>query len=463
MFRASIVGLAAVLAGCAHDANFERPAMPVPQEWATMGTSQPATPLHTHWRQFFPDPQLQALIAAALDNNRDLRMAAARVEEARAQYGLARADRSPTLGLNASASATQLPADLSGTGAVTTGERYDLSLASLSFELDFWGRIAGLSEAARYSVLATEEARRTVQLSLVADVAGSYFALQQAREQVQASGVLLESRKQSLAVVQKGKDIGGAFDLELQNASNQMEAARSALDGARHQVNVANNRLNFLVGTAVLPVIAPVSLDQQGLDVQLPDGLSSDVLLQRPDVIAAERRLRAAHANIDVARAAFFPKVLLTATMGVASQGLATLFSSGGAWSFLPSLTMPLFDGGRAASGVDLAQARKVVAVADYEKTIQAAFRDVADLMSSRTTLARQYRSVQNQVRSQERLLQMARARYNAGLVGYLEVLESERELVSAQQYRGQIRRAQLDSAAQLFKALGGGAQLADT
>jgi multidrug efflux system outer membrane protein len=354
-----------------------------------------------------------------------------------------------------------LPADLSGTGAVTTGERYDLSVSSLSYEVDFWGRIAGLSEAARLGFLATEEARRTVQLSLVADVAGSYFAVLQARELVLSYGNLLESRKQSLALVKKGQEIGGAYDLETQGASNQLEAARSALDGARHQLNVSTNRLNFLLGNADIPAIAAVSLDQQGPDVEIPDGLSSDVLLQRPDVIAAERRLRAAHANIDVARAAFMPKVLLTATMGVASQGLATLFSSGGAWSFVPSLALPLFDGGRAASGVDLAQARKVVAVADYEKTIQAAFRDVADLMSSRATLARQYRSVENQVRSQERLLQMARARYGAGLVGYLDVLESERELVSAQQYRIQVRRAQLDAAAQLFKALGGGESVA--
>ena len=458
-----MVFVAAALAGCAHDAAFERPPLPVPQEWTSTSSSQPATPLHTHWREFFPDPQLQALIATALENNRDLRIALARVAEARAQFGLARADRLPTVGLTASASSTQLPADLSGTGAVTTGERFDLSVASLSYELDFWGRIANLNEAARFTLLATEEARRTVQLSLVADVAGSYFNVLQAREQVLGNGALLESRKQSLALVQKGKEIGGAFDLEWQNASSQMEAARIALDGARHQMNVATNRLNFLLGATALPVIAPASLEQQGLDVELPDGLPSEVLLQRPDVIGAERRLRAAHANIAAARAAFLPKVLLTTSMGLASQGLAGLFSSGGVWSFLPSLTLPLFDGGRAASGVDLAQARQVVAVADYEKTIQAAFRDVADLLSSRTTLSRQYRAVENQVHSQERLLQMARARYGAGLVGYLDVLESERELVAAQQYRNQIRRAQLDAAAQLFKALGGGVQLADS
>jgi multidrug efflux system outer membrane protein len=458
-----MVWVAAALAGCAHDVAFERPAMPVPQEWTTTGSSQPATPLHTHWRDFFPDPQLQALIATALENNRDLRIALARVAEARAQFGLARADRLPTVGLTSSYSSTQLPAELSGTGAATTGERYDLSVASLSYELDFWGRIANLNEAARFTLLATEEARRTVQLSLVADVAGSYFTLLQAREQVQANGALLESRKQSLALVQKGRDIGAAFDLEWYNANTQVEASRIALDGARHQMNTASNRLNYLVGAAAMPVIAPASMEQQGLDVELPDGLPSEVLLQRPDVIGAERRLRASHANIAAARAAFLPKVLLTTSMGLASQGLVGLFSSGGAWSFLPSLTLPLFDGGRTASGVDLAQARQVVAVADYEKTIQAAFRDVADLLSSRTTLSRQYRAVENQVLAQERLLQMARARHGAGLVGYLEVLESERELVAAQQYRSQIRRAQLDAAAQLFKALGGGAQLANS
>lgn len=456
MFRASIVLLVAALAGCAHDAAFERPAMPVPQEWNPMGTSAAATPLQTHWRQFFPDPQLQSLIAAALQNNRDLRIAAARVEEARAQYGIARADRLPSVGLNASASSVQVPAGLTG-----GGDRFDLSVSSVSYEVDFWGRIASLNDAARLGFLASEEAQRTVQLSLVAEVAASYFSLLQARELVQTYGSVLESRKQTQALIRKGQEIGGTFDLELQGANNQLESARSNLDAARHQMQVATNRLHFLLGNAALPTLAAVSLDQQGLDVQLPDGLSSDVLLQRPDVIAAERRLRAAHANIAAARAAFLPKVLLSTSLGLASQGLGTLFSSGGAWSFLPSLSMPLFDGGRAASGVDLAQARKVVAVAEYEKTIQAAFRDVADLMSLRTTLERQYRAVENQVRSQELLLQMARARFDAGLVGYLQVLESERELVAAQQVRIQIRRAQLDSAAQLFKALGGGASVA--
>jgi len=319
-----------------------------------------------------------------------------------------------------------------------------------------------LNEAARLNLLATEEARRTVQLSLVAEVASSYFGVLQAYEQVQASGAVLDSRKQSLEIVQRGKDIGGAFDLELQNNTNQMEAARIALDSARHQMNAATNRLNFLLGVPTSPVISPVSLEKQGLDEGVPDGLSSDVLLQRPDVMGAENRLRAAHANVAAARAAFLPKVVLTTSLGVASQGLAGLFSSGGAWSFLPSLTMPLFDGGRTTSGVDLAQARQVVAVADYERTIQAAFREVADLLSSRATLSRQFRAVENQVRSQEQLLQMSRARYGAGLVGYMDVLETERELVAAQQYRSQIRRAQLDVAAQLFKALGGGVELTD-
>ena len=448
------------LAGCASAPELEQQKLPVPIVWPEgLEPGAGASTAQTHWRQFFPDPQLQLLIAAALENNRDLRIAAARVQEARAQYGIAKADRLPSIGLTGSGAFITTPSDLVSPGASASTERYDLGVSLLSYEVDFWGRLSGLSESARFSFLASEEARRAVQLGLISDVANSYFSFLQVRELSEIASTTLQLRSQSLELISKGKEVGGAYDLEYQTASALLENARSNFDGAQHQQNLAVNRLNFLVGNA-LPVLPEGgSLSDQGLDVNLSPGLPSEVLLSRPDVIAAEQRLRAAHANIAAARAAFMPKVLLTATAGLASQGLAGLFS-GAAWAFQPSISLPLFDGGRIAAGVDLAGARKVIAVADYEKTIQQAFREVADLLSARLALARQLKAAIAARNAQGKLLQIASARHAVGLISFLDVLDAQREFIASSQAIAQVRRAQLESATLLYKALGGGGQL---
>jgi multidrug efflux system outer membrane protein len=396
------------------------------------------------------------LIATALEHNRDLRIAAARVEEARAQYGVVRADKGPSVNLLGTGSVVQTPASLSTTGVATTSSRYDLSVSSVSFELDFWGRIAGLTEAARVSYLATEEARRAVYLSLVADVASSYFTLMQMNELMAFAQATVESREKSLAVIASGLAAGGTYDYEFQQARGFFESAQVSLDGITHQRAVALNHLSFLVGYGPVELLEDRTLEQQGLDADLTIGLPAEVLLVRPDVMAAEQRLIAAHANIDAARAAFLPKVLLSAGIGAASQGLAGLFA-GGVWSFQPAITLPLFDGGRIAAVVDVAEARKVIAVAEYEKTIQQAFREVADLLSARTSFVRQLRASTANAGAQAKRLEIAQARYQAGLISYLEILDGQRELVAAEEMSIQVRRAQLASAAQLYKALGGG------
>jgi multidrug efflux system outer membrane protein len=263
-------------------------------------------------------------------------------------------------------------------------------------------------------------------------------------------------REQSLELIAKGRDLGGTYDYEFQQARGMLESARASLDGIEHQRMVANNHLIFLTGHAPIAMQEGQTLEQQGLDADLAIGLPSEVLLTRPDVMAAEQRLMAAHANISAARAAFLPKVLLSAGVGAASQGLAGLFA-GGVWSFQPVISLPLFDGGRAAVGVDMAEARKVIAIAEYEKTIQQAFREVADLLSARASLVRQRRASAANAGAQEKRLEIVQARFNAGLISYLEVLDGQRELVAAEQMSIQIRRAQLESAAQLYKALGGG------
>jgi multidrug efflux system outer membrane protein len=439
-----------VLAACSQTSEFQRPAPPIPEKWSAVSAqnvkSQAAS---THWRSFFPDPRLQALIGSALENNRDLRIAVARVEEARALYGITRADRLPTVNLLGNG-------NFSGMSGSPTSKSVDATLSAVSFELDFWGRLASLSEAARVGFLATEEARRATHISLVADVASAYFTLLQMQELAAIARSTVELREQSLTLIGKGRDLGGTYDFEYQQASGILESTRASLAFLEHQSTLATNRLNYLVGQAPGELPSGRRLDEQGLDTSLAPGLPADVLLGRPDVMAAEQRLKAAHANIAAARAAFFPKIVLTGGLGFASQSLTGLLS-GGAWSFLPAISMPLFDGGRTASGVDLAQARKVIAVAEYERTIQLAFREVADQLSARASLAGQLRASTANMKAQEKRLQIAQARFNTGLVSYLEVLDGQRDFLAAQQAFSQVRHAQLESATQLYKALGGG------
>ena len=457
-FRLLSLLLLSLLAACTAAPELERQNFPVPLEWPI--SSEPGkSGAQTHWRQFFPDPQLQQLIRTALENNRDLRIAAARVQEARAQYGIAKADQLPAVGLTGSGAYVGTPPSLVNAGTASTSERYDLGLSMLSYEVDFWGRLSSLSEAAKFGFLASEDARKAVQLTLVADVANAYFSYLHAIEVSESARATLALRQQSLELVGKGREIGGAYDLDYQLAAGLLENARSSLDGADHQRNLAINRLNFLLGIAQPSLPEGGSLSTQGLDVNLGPGLPSEVLLLRPDVMAAEQKLRAAHANIAAARAAFLPKILLTATAGMASQGLAGLFS-GAAWAFQPAISLPIFDGGRLSSGVDLAEARKVVAVAEYERTIQQAFREVADLLSARIALSRQLKAAMANRYSQGKLLEIANARYAVGLVSYMDVLDAQREFVASSQTIGQVRRAQLESATQLYKALGGGASV---
>jgi len=459
--RHCVCSVLALLTACAQQTELQRPALPVPQAFPGVPTGtagRDAT--KTHWTAFFPDPRLQALITTALEYNRDLRMAAGRVQEARAQYGLARAERLPLVNLNAQAAVQRSPPSISGVDASSNTNRFDLSVSTISYELDFWGRLASLTDAARNTYLATEEARRSVYLSLIADVATAYFAQLQLDEAAELARSTVTSREQSLALVMKGLEIGGSYDYEVQQARGALETARTSLAALEHQRNVATNQLTYLVGSLPPELPAGRSLDAQGIDNDLAPGLPGDVLLQRPDVMAAEQRLAAAHANIGAARAAFFPKVLLTAGLGFASPALATLLS-GGAWNFQPMISMPLFDGGRNAANQDVAEARKVIAVADYEKTIQIAFREVSDQLSARQSLESQLRSSKANMQAQDRRLVIAQARFNAGMVGYLDVLDAQRDLVGAQQSFIQIRRARLDAAAQLYKALGGGTQAA--
>lgn len=449
---------ALLLAGCAQQAPLQRPEAPVPMAWPGQLTEGGQDATRIHWRSYFADARLQALIAAALEHNRDLHIAAARVQEARAQYGITRADRLPGVNLGAQAAIQRSPPALSGLDAQSNADRYDLAVSTVSFELDFWGRLARLSESARASYLATEEAQRALQLSLVSDVASAYFALLQQDEALALARANLALREESLDLLTRGQQIGAVQDYDVQQATGALESARGTLFAATHQQTLATNRLQFLVGQTPAALPPGDTLTAQALGQSLAAGLPGEVLLLRPDVLAAEQRLAASHANVGAARAAFFPKIVLTAGLGFASPALATLFS-GGAWNFQPALSFPLFDGGRLEAQADVAEARKRVAIAEYEKTIQQAFREVADQLSARRMLAQQLQAIAANQRAQQRRLEIAQARYAGGLVGYLEVLDAQRDLVGVQQIAIELRRAQLDASAQLYKALGGGAR----
>lgn len=459
MRKSLIIALGTTLAGCSLMPDYQRPEPPVAAQWPQ--TAQPdgvRKAAELDWRSFFPDQKLQALIAAALEHNRDIRIAAARVEEARALYGIARADRLPNVDVAGSGQSVRTPGDLSLTGSRLTSHRYDVGFSLLSFELDFWGRVKSLNEAALSSFLATEEARRALHLSLISEVANAYFTLLEMDERTRLAHETVKSREETRTMIARRREVGLAGDLDFLQADGALEQVRAELASLQRQQAAAANALALLVGWQPSSLPEGRALPDQGIVADLAADLPAEVLLQRPDVLAAEKRLIAANANIGAARAAFLPRISLTAGLGTASSALSGLFGGGSeSWNFQPALRLPLFDGGRISSGVDLAVARKVIAVAEYEKTIQQAFREVADLLAARTHLVEQLRAQQAAEKAQIERLRLADARYKAGVTSHLEVLDAQRESFSARQATVQTRRAWLAAAAQLYKALGGG------
>lgn len=454
--------LATALAGCALTPDYQQPAAPVPATWpgnTNSGGTRAVT--DTDWQRYFLDPRLQALITAALENNRDLRIATARIGEARAQYGIVQADKLPNLNLNAGRNASLTPGGASGfTSNPFHMQRYDISVSLVSFELDFWGRVSSLNEAAKASYLATEEAQKAFRLSLIADVASAYLSALEMRERILVAEKTARTHATSRELTMRRRDLGVASNLDFFQANGAYQATLAEIANLELQQDASENLLNLLVGktTSEIGNLPPGrDLAGQEMDAGLIAGLPAEVLLRRPDVLAAELRLIAANANIGASRVAFFPKITLTGSIGTASKAMSGLFGAGsGAWSFQPVISQPLFDAGRNSANVDVATARKVVAVGEYEKTIQQAFREVADLLSAREKLAVQLAALQANAAAQNQRLRLVEARYQAGVIDHLEVLDAERESFAAQQNVLQARRTLLSTAAQLYKALGG-------
>jgi len=416
------------------------------------------------WPDYFTDPALQALIRTALENNRDLRLAALRVAEARAAFRIQRADRFPGIDINAQGGRARVPASLSATGEAMVGGEYRAEVGLSSWELDLWGRVRSLEEAALQSWLATESARQAVHLALIAEVADAYLGVREIDQRVVIARQTVATREESYRIFRRRSEVGASSRLELSEVRTLLLQARALLAQLEQDRATRMNALAQLLGSVrdERPALTP--LDAATTLVHIRPGLPAELLVNRPDIIAAEQRLRAASANIGAARAAFFPRIALTAGFGTASADLDTLFRGGSrAWSFLPTLSLPIFDGGRLRASLALSEVRRDMAVADYEKTIQTAFREVADALSRVKWQAERLALLRDQQDTQHERARLAQLRYDHGSSAYLEVLDAQRDLLDAQQELVQAHRELLSSQVALYAALGGGTQTAAT
>mgnify|MGYP000560162658 CR=1 FL=1 len=420
------------------------------------------------YRDWFTDPRLVVLIDSALENNRDLLAATARIEQARARYRIQDSRRLPTAVATGSAVRSRQPLDVNpaldtgdveGAPASVTFNRFEVGVGVSSFELDFWGRVASLSEAARAEYLSTVAAQRAFYLSLIADTATTYFEIVETEEQIALAEATAEGRREGLRIARLRLENGVTSALPFRQAETLLTQAEQQLASEKLALAQLRNQLAVLVGGTVpdgLP--GGLTLEAQADERRLAAGLPSDLLLVRPDIIAAEEQLRAARANIGAARAAFFPTISLTGNAGLSSSSLDGLFSGDSlGWSFGPSISLPIFDWGAREADLDLAEALEVEQVANYDRTVQTAFREVSDALAGRRYLAEQVDTLRRAVTAQQSIARIARLRYREGVGSYLEVLDAERNLFSAQQQLLATERAWLQNRATLFVALGGG------
>ena len=452
------------LGGCSLAPKYSRPAAPVPVSWPSgpaykepPATGQAPLAADVQWRQFFTDPRLQKIIDTSLDNNRDLRVAALNVEKARAMYRIQRAELLPRLETGVTASKQRVM--ISGNTGLVTLQQFGVNLGLTSWELDFFGRIRSLKDKALEEYFATDQARKSAQILLVSEVANAYLTLASDRENLKLAQSTLESQQAAYNVIARRVEVGFAPELDLRQVQTRVDSAR--VDVARYTAQVAQdeNALNLLAGSPI-----PADLTPQALSAikPLPDvsaGMSSDVLLRRPDILQAENLLKGANANIGAARAAFFPRITLTTAIGSASGQLSGLFGPGSAvWSYAPQVVLPVFDA-RTWSALKVTKVDRDIAVAQYEKAIQGAFREVADALAQRGTLGDQLAAQQSLVEASAQTYKLSNARYEKGIDIYLNVLDAQRSLYGAQQGLIAIRLARLANQVKLYAVLGGGAE----
>ncbi len=457
-----------VLAGCINLApDYTAPASPVPQTLPASGVEAP-TPLDVGWRSFFVEPRLQGTIELALANNRDLRVAALNIERARAQYGIARAGLFPAVDAGAGGSRSRTPGSLSNNGEPRIASQYSADLGLTSYELDLFGRVRNLSEAALQSYFQTEATQRSTQISLVAAVATAWFQLAADEQRLQLARDTLDSQRKSFDLVERSHRLGAQSGLALAQAQSTVDAARADAAAFDSQVEQDRNALALLVGATPPAELLPAAPASPRSDTapppeaaQLlvpPPDLPSSVLQQRPDVLAAEHALRASNADIGAARAAFFPRIALTASAGTASSTLSGLFTSGSkAWSFAPSISVPIFDGGANRANLQVAQAQQKIQIATYEKAVQTAFREVADALAERRTLAERLAAQRSLLDATSRSFVLSQSLFRSGASNYLDVLDAQRAFYAAQQTLIGLQLTEQTNRLSIYKALGGG------
>jgi multidrug efflux system outer membrane protein len=454
------IGMACMLGGCSLIPEYQRPEAPMPAQYpqggvyrlAQAGNSDPAS----DWQQQFHDPALQQLIRDALVNNRDLRVAALNVEAFQAQYRIQRADLFPAVSATGAGKRQKLPGDVTGTGKSAITSSYSATLGLSAYELDLFGRVRSLSEQAMLTYLGTEEARRSAQLSLVANVANAYLTWRADQELLALAQQTLAANDHSLHLTRRSKTAGKASALDVAQARTSVESTRASVARYARQVAQDLNNLTLLVGGPVdqsLPA-RPLADD---LVARVPAGLPSALLQRRPDILQAEYQLRAANANIGAARAAFFPSVSLTANAGSTSTELSDLFKGGtGTWTFQPQINLPIFNAGSLRASLDYAKLQKDISVAQYEKSIQTAFQEVADGLAARQTFTDQLNAQRDFVAANQAYYDLAQHRYRSGVDSNLTFLDAQRSLFSAQQALIVDRLAQLVAEVNLYTALGG-------
>jgi len=456
------LALLAALSGCSLIPDYQRPQSPVADAWPegpAYATGAAQAQRELGWREFFRDPALQQLIEVALENNRDLRVAALNVDAYRALYRIQRADLLPAVSADGAGSRSRTPGDLGMTGEPAITSQYSATFG-VSWELDLFGRLRSLRDQALEQYFASEAAQRSTQISLIASVANAWLTLQADQALLQVTLDTLKTYEESLGLTQRSFDVGVASALELRQARGAVDSARVSIEQYTRLVAQDRNALTLLLGQS-LPAGLPSG---EGLErtqlATLPVGLPSDLLQQRPDILQAEYQLRAVNASIGAARAAFFPRISLTGAAGTASSELSGLFDGGsGYWSFSPSISVPIFNAGQLRANLDYAQISKNIQVAQYEQAIQTAFREVADGLAAQATYVRQVQAQRDLLQTSEDYYNLAERRYRTGVDSYLTVLDAQRQLFSVQQQLISDRLAQLTSEVNLFKALGGGWQ----
>ncbi|MEY4138486.1 MAG: hypothetical protein RLZZ371_668 [Pseudomonadota bacterium] len=457
--RAVTLAVVSFLAGCSQMPTYQRPEAPVAPNWPATTKVNPADSVKQNapaqaWQDYFSDPALRQLIETALSNNRDLRVALLNIEQARAQLGIRRADQLPTV--NAAMTGARTP---NSSGAITSA--YNAGLTVTAYELDFFGHVASLKEQALAQYLASAEAAQTVQIGLITTVAQSWLSLLADEALLAVSRQTLDSRAESLKLVELKLQHGAASEFDLRNAQTLLESARVTLAQQMRQRALDENALSLLLGQTINDTQraqwAPNKLEQLAF-AELPAGLPSDLLARRPDIRQAEQLLVASNANIGAARAAFFPRISLTAGAGSASSALADLFKAGSwGWTLAPQMVLPIFDAGRNQANLDSARAGREIAVAQYEKAIQTAFREVADGLASRATLLEQLQAQQALLNAESARSRLTKLRLDNGVASQLDWLDAQRALFAAQQALVQTRLANLQNQIALFKTLGGG------